>query len=39
MSKLTHPNIVNFIEYNKEGVQEKEDGRTKTVFYIVLELA
>ena len=39
MSKLKHGNIVNLIEYNKEGVLEKEDGRTKTVFYIVLELA
>jgi serine/threonine protein kinase len=39
MSKLKHGYIVNLVEYNKEGVLEKEDGTTKTVFYIVLELA
>lgn len=39
MSQLNHGNIVNLIEYNKEGILTKADGRTKTVFYIVLELA
>ena len=39
MSQLNHSNMVNLIEYNREGIQTKADGRTKTVFYIVLELA
>jgi serine/threonine protein kinase len=39
MSKLSHPNIVNLIEYSKEGVVEKSNGAKKNVIYIVLELA
>ena len=39
MSQLSHPNIVNLIEYNKDGVVEKADGRKEAVIYIVLELA
>jgi serine/threonine protein kinase len=39
MSKLSHPNIVNLIEYNKEGLVKKANGPPKAVIYIVLELA
>jgi serine/threonine protein kinase len=39
MSQLNHPNIVNLIEYNKDGVVEKKDGAKESVIYIVLELA
>lgn len=39
MSELSHPNIVNFIEYSKEGVVMKESGKKEHVIYIVLELA
>jgi len=39
MDKLNHENIVNLIEYDKEGILEKSNGERKTVFYIVLELA
>jgi len=39
MSQLSHPNIVNLIEYNKDGVVEKENGKKESVIYIVLELA
>jgi serine/threonine protein kinase len=39
MSQLNHPNIVNLIEYSKEGVLEKSNGSKKPVIYIVLELA
>jgi serine/threonine protein kinase len=38
MSTLNHPNIVNFIEYNRDG-QIKKGGNSKSVIYIVLELA
>lgn len=39
MSTLSHPHIVNLIEYGKEGVVEKTNGSKKAVIYIVLELA
>jgi serine/threonine protein kinase len=39
MSHLSHPNILNMIEYSKEGTIKKSDGRTEEVIYIVLELA
>lgn len=39
MTQLSHPNIVNLIEYNKDGVVEKSNGKKENVIYIVLELA
>lgn len=39
MSQLSHPNIVNLIEYQKDGWVEKSNGRKEQVMYIVLELA
>ena len=39
MSQLSHPNIVNLIEYSKDGVVEKSSGEKEHVIYIVLELA
>ena len=39
MSQLSHPNIVNLIEYSKDGVVEKSNGTKESVIYIVLELA
>jgi len=39
MSQLSHPNIVNLIEYGKDAVVEKSDGRKEPVIYMVLELA
>ena len=39
MSTLTHPNIVNLIEYSKDGFIEKSNGAKESVIYIVLELA
>ena len=39
MSKLSHINIVNLVEYSKEGIEEKEDGRKLPVICIALELA
>lgn len=39
MSKLNHLNIVNLVEYNKDGTVEKENGTKENVIYIVLELA
>jgi hypothetical protein len=39
MSTLSHGNIVNFLEYNENGVVKKADGREVQVIYIVLELA
>jgi serine/threonine protein kinase len=39
MSQLSHPNIVNLIEYGKDGVVEKQNGVKEPVIYIVLELA
>ena len=39
MSALNHLNIVNLIEYSKDGVVEKSDGTKESVIYIVLELA
>ena len=39
MSTLNHPNIVNLIEYGKDGVVEKSNGTKEAVIYIVLELA
>lgn len=39
MVNLNHPNIVNLIEYSKDAVEEKEDGRKIPVICIALELA
>ena len=39
MSQLSHLNIVNLIEYSKDGVVEKKSGAKEHVIYIVLELA
>lgn len=39
MSQLSHPNIVNLIEYGKDAFVEKSDGTKVPVIYIVLELA
>lgn len=39
MSTLSHPNIVNLIEYSKDGIVEKSNGTKEAVIYIVLELA
>jgi serine/threonine protein kinase len=39
MATLSHPNIVNLITYNKEGVVKKSNDVLKPVIYIVLELA
>jgi serine/threonine protein kinase len=38
-NKEDHPNIVNLIEYKKDGILEKSNGTSRQVFYIVLELA
>jgi serine/threonine protein kinase len=37
--KEDHPFIVNLIEYDKDGIIEKQDGSKRQAFYIVLELA
>ena len=39
MVNLTHPNILNMIDYQKDGEILKSDGRIEPVVYIVLELA
>jgi len=39
MSLLSHPNIVNLVEYSKDGIREKANGAKEEVIYIVLELA
>lgn len=39
MAQLNHPNIVNLIEYNQDGILEKSNGTKQSVIYIVLELA
>jgi len=39
MSQLSHPNIVNLLEYSKEAHVEKEDGTKYPVICIALELA
>ena len=40
MSQLNHPNIVNLIEYGKDGIVEKPlKAKKEPVIYIVLELA
>jgi serine/threonine protein kinase len=39
MSTLSHPNIVNLIEYSADGTVEKANGAKEKVIYIVLELA
>lgn len=39
MSKLSHPNIVNLVEYSKEAFVEKSDGTKYPVICIALELA
>ena len=39
MSKLSHPNIVNLVEYSKEAFVEKTDGTKYPVICIALELA
>ena len=38
-NKSEHPNVVNLIEYNRDGILEKSSGDKKPAFYIVLELA
>lgn len=39
MTTLSHPNIVNLVEYSRSGVVENSKGQKKEVIYIVLELA
>jgi serine/threonine protein kinase len=39
MSQLSHANIVNLVEYSKDGIVEKTSGAKEAVIYIVLELA
>lgn len=39
MTQLSHPNIVNLIEYSQDGVVKKADGSQHAVIYIALELA
>ena len=39
MSQLNHENIVNLVEYNKDGIVEKANGAKEPVIYIILELA
>jgi serine/threonine protein kinase len=39
MDTLSHPNIVNIITFNTEGVVKKTNREPKPVIYIVLELA
>lgn len=39
MSQLSHPNIVNLVEYGQDGVVKKSNGQQESVIYIVLELA
>lgn len=39
MQGLSHLNIVNLIEYSKDGVVEKSNGSKEAVIYIVIELA
>ena len=39
MSTLSHANIVNLIEYGKDGIVEKSNGTKEHVIYIILELA
>jgi serine/threonine protein kinase len=39
MNGLSHPNILNMLEYSKEGVVKKSNGISEAVIYIVLELA
>ncbi len=39
MSQLNHPNIVNLVEYSKDGIVLKRSGKQEKVIYIVLELA
>jgi len=38
MKNLSHPNIVNLVEYNRDGVWEKGSGQKINAAYIVLEL-
>ena len=39
MSQLSHPNIVNLVEYGQDGIVKKSNGTQEAVIYIVLELA
>jgi len=39
MEALSHTNILNMLEYSKDGVVKKSNGTTESVIYIVLELA
>lgn len=39
MSKLSHPNIVNLLEYSREAFVEKDNGTKYPVICIALELA
>ena len=37
--ELKHPNILNLVEYSKDGVVHHPNGKQEKVIYIVLELA
>ena len=39
LTVLHHPNIVNMVEFNQDGVVKKQNGHQYPVIYIVLELA
>lgn len=39
MSKLSHDNIVNLLEYKEDAIVEKSNGAKEPVMYIALELA
>lgn len=39
MEGLSHPNILNMLEYSRDGVIKKSNGQTESVIYIILELA
>lgn len=39
MEGLSHVNILNMLEYSRDGVVKKSNGQTEKVIYIVLELA
>lgn len=39
LHELKHPNILNMVEYNKDGVVHYSNGKQEKVIYIVLELA
>ena len=39
LASLQHNFILNVVETAKEGVMKKDDGKQKSVIYVVLELA